>query len=152
MKKNFFYLFIMGIFLQSCNQTAYMFEYILHNTTGHDITIVNSKSNVYGGYRYDSVLVKNNEYYPFYLQSVTGDNIKYEYLLNIESRLYIYSNDTCFYLHPGDSYQNCLWKDSYREGTASEKKILSQDNDWHLNNIYIFDLTDENIFSEVHNP
>ena len=145
---------LFGILTCSCSERAYTNEYFLHNTTGHDIIIVNTKSNIISGVHkaYDSTLVQTGEYYPLYLQSGTKDVIDHDFLLNVESRLYIYNNDTCFYIHPGDSSRNCLWSYVYRKPSYEEETQLSATTKWALTGIYIYDLTDENIQSEVHRP
>lgn len=145
-------IMVVTLFLCACSSKGYQIGYYLHNTTGHDITIVNTKSRVYGKVKRDSVVVENNEYYFLCVQAPTKKDMAYYSLLNVESMLYFYTNDTCYYIHPGDSYGNCLWKDSYKQATKAEKELLSERTNYILDWTYIYDLTDENIKTENHRP
>jgi len=142
-------LFIL-VSLSSCGYTVVYNEYFLHNSTDHTITIVNTKSSF--THDYDSVQLAAGDYYPFILTSFTKEENEYYSALNLESKLYIYNRDTCYYIHYGDDRRNCLWKYAYREPSDEETSILSAINQQH-NYVYgsknfdthVFDLTDENI-------
>ena len=154
---------LMCIMLTSCGNEAYIYGYFLHNNTGHTITIVNTESATahndgatHDFYQYDSVLVQNGAYY---FLDIDGSFDKPHHnkmsTINEMSRLYIYNNDTCFYMHPGDgeNADNCLWNSAYREPNNDEKSILqSVKGNIVVNYYYVFDLTDGNIRAEIHRP
>lgn len=156
MKTKYLFLIASLIGLSACSKMVHSNAYFLHNTTGHSITIVNTNSNVYSIHNsYDSVFVNNGDFYPLYYQTVSKEEEKYYDILNLQSRLYIYSNDTCFYIHQGDSNEyplNCLWKYFYREPSSEELVECSAMIAMDIDNVFVYDLTDENIRSVVHRP
>lgn len=136
--------------LSSCGYTVVYNEYFLHNSTDHSITIVNTKSSF--THDYDSVQLAAGDYYPFLLTSFTKEGNEYYSALNLESKLYIYNRDTCYYIHYGDDWRNCLWKYAYRDPSDEETSILAAINQQHnylyenkYFGLHVFDLTDENI-------
>ena len=116
-------------------------KYYLHNTSNYDVVVVTPYSPV--TLAYDSIILKNGDYY--LLEAITSSNNKINGHDNLNNKcpLYIYLNDIRYQVDRNDD-NACVWARSYREATKEEENVfMEKDIDW----IRVYGLTETNIKS-----